>query len=1204
MPYSDPFPSVLGSIVAYRTYLQRLQNDDGTVRMQTWEENADRNSRFLSKLGGLSLQQQDDIRRLQCELVVTPPGRVLWAARDEWVDKVGYANYLGLFNCVGVRPTSWRWLGLEFLLLMMGCGVGSIVEEDNVALFPAINERVPKLLIANQPGTYAVRPEATTYTETKGYLIDTLTIHVGDSKEGWVDAYVKVLEVCSDPTYTNLLYIDVDLGGVRPNGASIKGFGGTANPVGLPPLFEAVITILQGASGRQLTAAEVCLLENEAAKATVAGNIRRSARWGGYSYLSPSMTGIKDNLWYENPVTGKWEVDEARDALRMTNLSAIFHRKPTLEECRESVRKQYDTGEGALWYAPAALVRTNIDLLPTKQEQQTFEHAYTVHGRETGRAYLRAKLYERYQPYADNVDGWVVSHPSHGLEEAIERELDHCMQRYGANPCCLVAGTMVLTKGGHYPIESLVSKDEVEVWKPEVEVWDGKQWIGTCFYITNVNQDVYEVVLADGTSITATGYHRFILANGTEKTLLELEHGDVLMDSAAPLVETLDPPGSPYRGTAYLRGFLLADGTHKDGAIKLKLHTSKKDCMARLVSSAQHDVLDPVQGLASIEGTFKDTSQGWWMQGLGKHSSTLMPWVTTYRDGLPPEVYNYTLGEKCHLIAGYFDANGEAVELGKAFGYKVAFTSLQLLQDMQLLLWTMGISSHHDRSIYEGCDDIDDPCYLYLPRSSSTQLSKLVTFTTLKSYSGKVIPDDSVTNRSVLAVVLKGRAPEVYCCNVPTNHRFALSNGILTGNCTTIDVEAIERELDHRMQRYGANPCCEILGHNFVCSLSQVDLSRFDTTSPTLREDIDAALDTAALIVCSLLKRGFDIPELQESREVDPIVAVTLNGVFDFLVQLWGEPWLRWWMAGSPEYWHDPVEEDAYINTSYGGWQSQMYIENTEYMFREFRDRVRDTVTAYCTEHGLRIPNRYTAIQPSGSKSCLTGGTPACYTPKGQYWIRRVTVARNHPVALAAIDYGYNVVPSSSCRDEHGALLDDPYDERATEWLIEVPQECVWSSDMVAEYDVANAPIESQWRLTMQVQKHYVTHNTSVTLEINEGEVDTLAELMHAEIHGGGDYVSSAIYARDKGTMPRMPYEPISRQQYEQMVKDAESRKARMREYDQLLEGVVASRGGGIQSCTTFKSLVEYYYNLDAGAEMGPTAGCDGDSCTVPTLGG
>ena len=947
-PYVDPFHSVLGSLVFYRTYSDPgVDPDTGKVRMQTWEENAHRNAQFLGKLGDLTPEQTQAIYKQQCALVVTPPGRVLWAAKEAWVNKPGKANYLGLFNCVGVRPTSWRWLELEFLLLMMGCGVGSVVEEDNVSLFPPINHVVPKLTITHQPGEHSERPEDTTYNELyDGALCPyKLIIHVGDSKEGWAEAYAKVLEVCSNPTYNDLLYIDVDLGGVRPNGAPIKGFGGTANPIGLPALFEAVMSILRGAAGRQLTTAELCLLENEAAKATVAGNIRRSARWGGSSLGSPSMTGIKDNLWSQD-VDGKWVVDEKRDALRMTNLSTIFHRKPTLEECIDSVQKQYDTGEGALWYAPAALVRTNVDILPTKDEQWAFEHAYTTLGKETGRAYLRGKLHEK------------------GISaDAVEKDLDHRMMRYGANPCCLVAGTLVLTRTGDYAIEDLEGVDGVEVW-------DGEQWVQTKFYMTGVDQEVYQVQLEDGSAITATGYHKFILTNGKRVTLLELLPGNTLM--------------------AY---------------------------------SLEHGAGPNPQGL------------------------------------------------------------------------------------------------------------------------------------------------------KVMGVVPKGIADKVYCCNVRTNNLFALSNGVLVNNC-------------------------EIISTNFVCSLSQVDLSRFDTASPTLWADIDAALDTAALIVCTLLKRGFDIPELQESRDVDPIVAVTLNGVFDFMVNLWGEPWLRWWMAGCPEYWTDPIprpdsfidehygggNEEEYLGINYGGWHSQEFIVNTKYLLNKFRDRVRDTITTYCTEHNLRVPNRYTAMQPSGSKSCLTGGTPACYTPKAAHWVRRITLRRDHPVALAAIDYGYEVVPSSSCRDEGGVMLDNPYDDRVTEWMVEIPDKCTWSSNVDGEYDVAQAPITSQWYLTMACQKHFVTHNTSCTFELNRYEVPVLANLIHKEIQDGGDYVSAAIFARDGHTMPRMPYEPISKEEYRGMVLKAEGR-----------------RKSGEHSNMTFKGLVEHYHDMSTGVESGPIAGCDGDSCTVPS---
>ena len=1120
----DTFPGVLGEIVFYRTY-SRPQGSGGSIKMQTWEENARRNADLLAQLGDLTPAQRDAIYNLQVQLKVTPPGRVLWAGEHSWINREGYTNYLGLFNCVGIQPTSWKWFGYNFLLLMMGCGVGAVIEEDIIDKLPPINKILPQVTITHPPGTHRERLESTTYT----YGDNELTIHVGDSKEGWVDSYVRLLEVCSDPRVEGLSHIYIDLGNVRPNGSPIKGFGGTANPVALPLLYEKVMNVLGSAKGRRVTPYEACLLLNWAAVTTVAGNIRRSARWDGYSYGSPSMTGAKDNLWSQNE-EGQWVIDPEKDALRMVNISGITHTKPTLGECVSFVRKQYETGEGALYYAPAALVRTNADLLPTKGDKVAFENAYTLLGKSIGRAYLRTKLYEQ------------------GVED-VEGDLDHRMMRYGANPCCFAAGTMIVTRVGHYPIESLVGKQGVEVW-------DGEQWVPTTFLITGVDQPVYEVILSDGSSITATGYHRFILDDGEVLTTLDLMPGDVLMEhTATPEYNT-----APYDGSAYLKGFLLGRGISSQGKPKLTLHPSMGVCKDRLADSCRAyntSTLEP-----STEVSWGGGVKGWWMQGLSK---TLLPWVTTYHNGLPPECYNWPLEAKCDLIAGYFDAYGTVIGNGQS--YQVTSISLQLLLDIQLLLKTMGIRSHVN--INDDCGDYLWGIYsLHINQHSPIALSKIVSFSILTE--GTSVPHGTDTSRrpclttvdtrnrdthtkeepvSIVSVESRGIADKVYCCTVPTNNSISLSNGKRTGQC------------------------CEILGTNFVCSISQVDLSRYDTSSPTLWDDIYGALDTAALIVCALLKRGFDIPELQSSRQVDPIVAVTLNGVFDFMVNMWGEPWLRWWMAGCPEWWVDSGDNPM---------DSHTFMEGTKAMLTNMRDRVRGTVTKYCAEHGLKVPNRYTAMQPSGSKSCLTGGTPACYPPKGAYWIRRVTLRRDHPVALAAIAAGYKVVPSTSCRDDNNALIDDAYDPRVTEWLVEIPERCVWADKVQSTYDVAKAPITSQWYLTMACQRYFVTHNTSSTLELNGDEVETLAELIYKEIQDGGDYVSSAIFARDGYTMPRMPYEPITKEQYMAIVQEVESH----------------------NNHTPFKELVEYYYNSSLGGEVevGPTVGCDGDACTIPSV--
>lgn len=46
----------------------------------------------------------------------------------------------------------------------------------------------------------------------------------------------------------------------------------------------------------------------------------------------------------------------------------------------------------------------------------------------------------------------------------------------------------------------------------------------------------------------------------------------------------------------------------------------------------------------------------------------------------------------------------------------------------------------------------------------------------------------------------------------------------------------------------------------------------------------------------------------------------------------------------------------------------------------------------------------------------------------------------------ALADWGYNVIPDSSARDEKGVLLDDVNDSRVHEVLVEIPTEVIWAN--------------------------------------------------------------------------------------------------------------------------------------------------------------
>ena len=366
-------------------------------------------------------------------------------------------------------------------------------------------------------------------------------------------------------------------------------------------------------------------------------------------------------------------------------------------------------------------------------------------------------------------------------------------------------------------------------------------------------------------------------------------------------------------------------------------------------------------------------------------------------------------------------------------------------------------------------------------------------------------------------------------------------------------------ELEHRLGRYGLNPCGEILGADFHCNLAEVHLNQID---PSDEEGQADAFRAAALSVACLLNHRFEVERYRQSREWDPIVGVSFTGLFDFFVHAFGSPWLRWWEAGRPE-----TDEGL-----------EFKDQEATYLSR-WKKIVNETVWDYCDRHGLRRPNRCTTVQPAGTKSLLTGAAPGWHPPKAQRFIRRITFRKNDPVAMACMDYGYTIVPSQSDKDSEGRLLNDPFDPRCTEWLVEIPTEVSWAhlpgADVV---DINGFSAMAQFDFYMQVQRCYTAHNTSATIEFREHEIEPLADALHQAMEQGEGYISAALLARfdANATFPRLPFEPI----------DAAT-------YEELQSAVVNRR----VSSDFFEALQRY----DQGelTEAGP-AGCDSDKCLLP----
>lgn len=354
----------------------------------------------------------------------------------------------------------------------------------------------------------------------------------------------------------------------------------------------------------------------------------------------------------------------------------------------------------------------------------------------------------------------------------------------------------------------------------------------------------------------------------------------------------------------------------------------------------------------------------------------------------------------------------------------------------------------------------------------------------------------------------------------------------------------------------------EIIGDTFHCNLSEVHLNNLDPHNTQQQKE---AFKAATLTALPLLKHIFDIEEFQYSREIDPIIGISFTGLFDFFVHRFGAEWLEWWKTGR--------SKDFFL--------AKYFLLEEKLLLEIWRDAVKETVEEFCKRNEIKQPNRYTTVQPAGSKSLLTGASPGWHPPKDTRFIRRITYASDSPIVKACKDYGYKVIPSQSCKDEHGNLLDDINDPRVNEVLVEIPIEVSWASIAdEANFKPKDISALAQLNFYMQVQKHYVGHNTSGTIEIREAEVEPIGRAIYDLIQTDEGYISSTLLARFDSleTFPRLPFEPISHEQYLSELQGVKQR----------------------QISDDFLALVNKYSTGESSAsEQGP-AGCDSDKCLMP----
>ncbi|MEB3168696.1 MAG: ribonucleoside-triphosphate reductase, adenosylcobalamin-dependent [Synechococcaceae cyanobacterium] len=1122
-PPDFPATAPAANPVFYRTYSRR-----GPAGRESWSDVAERSLEGLRRLGQLNDAEVELLRRMQLQQKALPSGRWLWIGGTDWIERP--ENFSGAYNCTSTNLVDWEAFALMMDLAMMGCGTGAIIEPHLIERLPLLRNPLEITVVRDIGITPAEQRQEHTSHRIDGQQV---TIKVGDTRQGWVESYRLLLELSSDPRFDGPVRVEVDLADVRPVGESLKGFGGMANPVKLRDLYGRVARILNKAQGRRLSSVECCLLIDEAAVTIVAGNIRRSAGMRQFSADDTAAASAKDNLWQQD-AQGNWRIDPERDALRMANHTRVFHSRPSRAVVLEAVTRQFQSGEGAIQFAPEAIARANADLLPTPELREEFVGIYCDQGREEAGHWL------------------TLHHPQ--LSAA---ELEHRLGRYGLNPC-VTADTWVLTGEGPKQVQELIGQQHSTYVNGELF-----STTAAGFFTSGV-KPVLKLTTREGQQLRLTGNHKLLKVTAqTQKAQYSewveaqtLQPGDRVLLHNHRNAQPWEGKGTAESG--WLLGSLIGDdslartpwndtgllrfwGTNGEAMaeqavalLEQEVDYQRRTSTVTLHPQLQHRVISSA-GLARLAADY----------GIEQGSKV----ITT-------AIEHTSHAFHCGFLQGLFDADG-SVQGAQAKGVSVrlAQSNLSNLQAVQRMLGRLGIVA----SIYQNRRQADtrllpDSQRQLAPYHCQAQHELVIANDNLQVFAALVGFRDAEKQEKLNHLLSQ-------YIRTPNRERF-------TATVATLEADGTEAVYDCTVPgpaRFDANGlvahnCGEILGADFHCNLAEIHLNRIH---PDDHQGQEEAFRAAALSVACLLNHRFEVERYRQSRAWDPIVGVSFTGLFDFFVHAFGTPWLQWWEAGRP----DSEEGRAFR------------AEEARTLSR-WKRIVDETVWDYCDRHGLRRPNRCTTVQPAGTKSLLTGASPGWHPPKAQRFIRRITFRKNDPVALACLDYGYTIVPSQSDKDEQGRLLDDPFDPRCGEWLVEIPTEVSWANLPGADrVEINTFSALAQFDFYMQVQKHYTAHNTSATVEFREHEIEGLAAAIHHAIENGEGYISAALLARfdANATFPRLPFEPID-----------------LATYTALSAQVLERR----RTPSFFEALQRY----DRGEQMeaGP-AGCDSDKCLLPS---
>ena len=282
----------------------------------------------------------------------------------------------------------------------------------------------------------------------------------------------------------------------------------------------------------------------------------------------------------------------------------------------------------------------------------------------------------------------------------------------------------------------------------------------------------------------------------------------------------------------------------------------------------------------------------------------------------------------------------------------------------------------------------------------------------------------------------------------------------------------------------GGNPCFEImLRDRGVCNLTEVNMMGFVNEDGTY--DIDGLLRAQYLssrIGYRMATIELELHNWNLVNEKDRLTGCSITGVMDF------------------------------VNAT----------KISDKDFESLLDNLKEVAHsgAYNLADFLKLnrPLLTTAIKPSGTISQLAGVSSGVHFSHSPYYIRRVRVSANDPLAKAMVSVGFPWDP------ENGETV-----EKHKTKVFSFPSK---APEGRTKYDVG--AIE-QLELYKTMMKHYVDHNASNTIHVRESEWGLVEDWVY---ENWDDLVGVTFLSLDDNFYQLAPYESITKEEYEKLMSE------------------------------------------------------------------